>query len=109
MVAKAVNGQDLPDHEPFDVIMAHHALEVKALLTNSNDKITMNNSAIIRKMNYVGKTGKMAHTVVVDMRQHSENPDVYHRAGVGSFRIANMDKVPGGMNGLLAHIKGVVK
>lgn len=72
--------------KPTDVI------EVKTIVNNSNDKITMSKDALDRKHKELRKFGKKntrAHTIVFDER----NGKYYYRDDVGSFRLANMQEV----------------
>ena len=72
--------------KPTDVI------EVKTIVNNSNDKITMSKDALARKHKELRKFGKKntrAHTIVFDER----NGKYYYRDDVGSFRLANMQEV----------------
>lgn len=91
------------DNAPFDIVHTvngkRHGIEVKAIISQKNDKITQKGEAINRKMAYA-KANKIkgVHTVAVDYR--GKTPVVYHREGVGSFRLGNMTKVKGGFNGL---------
>lgn len=93
------------NNSPFDIVHTdskgkRHGIEVKALVTQKNDKITQKGDAIARKAAYA-KANKIKgqHTVAVDYRGGGK-PIVYHREGVGSFRLAYMTKVKGGFNGL---------
>jgi len=96
------------NNSPFDIIHTvngkKHGIEVKALLTQKNDKITQKGDAIARKQAYA-KTNKIKgmHTVAVDYRNGT--PVVYHKEGVGSFRIGSMTPVKGGFKGLKNYIK----
>lgn len=86
-----------PDNEPFDAIKGKHAIEVKAIIEGTHDKITMHPDSRMRKLTNA-KTGKfVGHTVIIDARN---DPKVggagwkyYHRKALGSFRLQNMDKV----------------
>lgn len=91
-VAKYVNGVDLPDNEPFDVIVGKkHAIEVKTIIEGKNPKITMHPESLKRKTSYLRKHGMTGHTVVIDAR--SDRPAYYYKPGVGSFRLSGMEKV----------------
>jgi hypothetical protein len=88
------------NNSPFDIVHGKHGIEVKSLMYQKNDKITQNSDAIQRKTDYAKKNGiKQMHTVAVDYRGGGK-PIVYHKEGVGSFRIGSMTKVKGGFKGL---------
>ena len=76
------------NNKPFDLFGSKYAVEVKTLVSNTNDKITMNKSAIARKDAFVKETGLKPYTVVVDAR--GTEPKYFVRAGYGSFRIGSM-------------------
>lgn len=76
------------DNKPFDLFGSKYAVEVKTLVSNTNDKITMNKAAIARKDTFVKETGLKPFTVVVDAR--GSEPKYFVRAGYGSFRIGSM-------------------
>ena len=105
MVRDAVNGDSTPNHSPFDVIAGKHAIEVKAMHNNTQDKITVRAAALSRKYGFAKKNGMTPHTVVVDMRGSDKPNAVYYKAGVGSFRISGMVPVKNGLAGLKAVIK----
>lgn len=95
VVANAVKGQDLPDNEPVDVIVTTrntvHGIEVKTLLDNDNDKITMHKASLARKEEWVDKNDGVGHTIVVDAR--GETRAYYYKEGFGSFRLGSMQRV----------------
>lgn len=95
MVAKAIGGTCTKDNEPFDVVMVRgkkkYAIEVKTLVDNKNDKITMHPESLERKLKWARANKAVPYTVVVDMR--SGTHQVYARFGVGSFRLAGLTKV----------------
>jgi hypothetical protein len=90
-VAKAVNGRDLPDNEPFDVIRGGHAIEVKAIIAGKNPKITVHPESHARKLKYARKHGMTSHMVAIDAR--SDTPKYYYKKGVGSYRLSSMKRV----------------
>jgi hypothetical protein len=104
MVKNAVGGVSSPNNKPFDVMTrdGKHAIEVKTLVDQKNDKITMSSRALGRKNAYAYKFGVSPHTVVLDMRGSKDGQPVavYHKSGVGSFRIGSMTPVKGGLAGL---------
>ncbi len=87
----------MPDNEPFDLQNRAVGVEIKTMVSNSNDKITMTKDAIGRKSAEVaarGGPGKFrAYTVVVDKRTATTR--YFIRAGFGSFRVGSMTEVPG--------------
>jgi len=91
ILAKALGGQNTDDNEAFDVIVGQNAVEVKTLIDNSNDKITMHPSSLLRKKKYARSHKLKAHTVVIDAR--SIRRKYYYRDAVGSFRITAMERV----------------
>ena len=91
-VAHAIGGKDLDDHEPFDVLLPRHAVEVKTILDGTHPKITMHPESLARKEKYVRKNKVRGHTVVIDARNRSK-PEYYYRRGMGSFRLSGMEKV----------------
>lgn len=112
MVRDAIKGKVTgKDSEPFDVLSADnkHAIEVKTLMLQHNDKITMRGSALNRKYDWANKNHASIHTVVLDMRNGVQTPAaVYYRHGVGSYRIGNMTKLPNGLSDIQKAIKGKV-
>lgn len=105
-VTSALGGIKSHDNSPFDIVIGKVGIEVKALINQTNDKITQKGDAIDRKNTYAEANGiKRMYTVAVDYRQSMTKPTVYMRQGVGSFRLGSMIKVAGGFKGL----KGVIK
>jgi hypothetical protein len=104
LVKNAIDGSLIgTNSEPFDVLSkdGKHAIEVKTLVKQGNNKITMKGSAMERKYGWALKNKKQIHTIVLDMRNGSSVPsEIYHREGVGSFRLDNMNKLGPGKYGL---------
>lgn len=108
MLAKAVGGLSLRDNEPIDIMVVKegivkHGIELKTMLSNKADKITMKREALDRKAAWVEKNHAHFHTVVFDDKQafnangagkhdHSKR-EIYYKRGAGSFRISSMHKV----------------
>lgn len=106
--AKALGGVSLRDNEPVDVI-THEAgkvtggIELKTMVLNTNDKITMKASAMEKKAAWVKENKAHFHTVVFDDRKvfnadgagkHDESKrQMYYRRGFGSFRVGTMHPV----------------
>ncbi len=107
-LAKALQAMRLDDNEPMDVILTapdgtRHGFEVKTLMDNRNDKITMHPSSRRRKEQWAKDCGDcFIHTVVIDDRdrfqggankaQHSGHR-IYYANGVGAFRIKSMQQL----------------
>lgn len=82
----------MPDNKPFDLQTKTVGVEIKTLISNTNDKITMSKSALAKKAAEVKSAGlKKTFTVVADKR--SSTTKYFIRAGVGSFRIGSMTEV----------------
>jgi broad specificity phosphatase PhoE len=90
--AKAIGVPQTKDNNAFDLRNDAVGIELKTLLSNSNDKITMNKYAIGRKVAEQRADNLKVFTVVADMRGRS-NAAYYVREGVGSFRLGSMTKV----------------
>lgn len=109
LVTKALGGVQQHNNSPMDVVMKlpngkTMGLEVKSLLLQKNDKITMKRESLAKKVQW-GKDNKSnIGTVVVDLR--NKGMQVYYRDGVGSFRIMHMTEVQGGLKGLTNAIGG---
>lgn len=95
-LAGALGMKKSPDNLAFDLTGHKYCVEVKTLVSNTNDKITMSKEAVARKDAFVKSSKLKAFTIVVDRR--TKNPTYYIRAGYGSFRIASMNQV--GLTGL---------
>lgn len=103
--AKVVGGVSHPDSEPMDVTAKNGDLcELKTLVNNSNDKITMDSYSQVRKIVKEQETGKQFHTIISDDQKvynaggagkHGSDKDrvYYYRRGVaGSARLGTMHK-----------------
>jgi hypothetical protein len=91
-MSKATGIPRTGDNLPFDLHGKGVGIEVKTLLSNSNDKITMHKDAIERKIRAAKENKLKVFTVVVDKRGGGR-PAYYLRKGVGSFRIGNMERI----------------
>jgi hypothetical protein len=102
LVTKYVKGIQSHDDFPVDVQLKTasglHGIEVKTLMLQNNDKITMNRGAIGRKLAWAKSNNADLSTVAVDLR--GSKVAVYYKSGVGSFRLGSMEKVSGGLKGL---------
>lgn len=94
-VSEAIGGEGTDDNDAFDVLRRAagklHAVEVKTLIDNKNDKITMHPSSRERKEAWAKRENATMHTVVVDKRGAKQR--VFYHAGVGSFRLASLTPV----------------
>jgi hypothetical protein len=108
ILAKGISGLSLRDNEPVDVIVissgvVEHGVELKTMVDNKANKITMKTSAMQRKADWVQEHKAPYHTVVFDDHavfnangpsQHDDSKRVLlYRRGFGSFRTDNMYKV----------------
>lgn len=100
-MAKLLGGISHPDSEPMDITTKSGDLvEMKTIVKNSNDKITMDSYSQIRKIVKEQETGRTFHTIVSDDSKvfspdgnHNEKAGrtYYYRRGVaGSARIGGM-------------------
>lgn len=95
-IAKMLDGEHTGDMLPMDVITKirgkAHAVEVKTLTVQKNDKLTMHPESRRRKEGYSRKYKATLHTVAVDARSGRlySGHQVYYRRGVGSFRLTQM-------------------
>lgn len=99
--AKKLKGSNTPNNDPFDIVRPDALIEVKTMVDNSNDKITVHPESRKRKEAAARKAGKPHYTVVIDDRdefmggknkaQFSGNK-IYWRKGVGAFELRAMNK-----------------
>jgi SPP1 gp7 family putative phage head morphogenesis protein len=98
-VKSMVGGDTTGDNEAMDVVTkiagTKHGVEVKTLLDNSNDKITMHPPSRRRKEAWAKSNRAVVHTVVLDDRKGRANSGhrLYYKRGVGAFRLKGMTKV----------------
>jgi hypothetical protein len=103
--AKAIGGLSFKDNEPVDIVVGRggvvqHGVELKTMVDNANNKITMKRSAMERKAEWERKNNATFHTVVFDDHQvkdakgegkHDESKRrMFYRRGYGSFRVGSM-------------------
>lgn len=90
------------DNLPVDVTTKVNGkavgVEVKTLINNTNDKITMRAGAIEKKAAWEKENNGRVHTVVIDDRKRLGNAGysghrIYFREGYGSFRLSSMTPV----------------
>lgn len=105
-ITKILKALRTKNNAAMDTILKHrrtglHGIEVKTLLDNKNDKITMHPSSRRRKLEWAKVNRAALHTVVVDRR--SKRSKIYYRSGVGSFRLKSLLPVKGG-----AHLRSLI-
>lgn len=104
--AIAVRGVSMPDNEPVDVMIGEggvvkHGCELKTMVKNTNNKITMDTYSQVRKHLWRANNKSTFHTVVIDDREvydqtgkgkHNDSKrKYYYRRGIsGSARIENL-------------------
>jgi HK97 family phage portal protein len=107
-VARALRARALPDNEPADIVLPRqgtagglHGIELKTLVKQSNDKITVKREARERKRAWQGDNN-LFHTVAYDardvyaqgqFRQFYSGHTLYYKRGSGAFRLGSMYKV----------------
>lgn len=104
-VRQLIGGERTGDNSPFDVTVqvgtSLDAVEVKTLVRNTNDKITMHPESRTRKEEWAEKNGARMHTIVFDRRDeygqqaglganNYSGHRMYYRRGVGAFRLSAM-------------------
>lgn len=106
VVTKKLGGTKSGDNSPADVTLnidgRNHGIELKTMLDNGNDKITMHPESRRRKEAWARKNKAVLHTVVIDHRdrfadganghQYSGH-EIYYKRGAGAFRVGSMHKV----------------
>lgn len=90
-ISAFLGGVNDEDNGPFDVIVARNGIEVKTVMDNDNDKITVHPESRKRKEEAAKTQRLRIHTVVVDVR--GGRRQYYYRSGVGSFRLSAMERV----------------
>lgn len=105
-IAKILRSKPTTDKAAFDTLVKKggklNSVEIKTLMDNKNDKITMHKDSLARKIAYVRQHNSIAHTVVFDRR--GPRPLLYYRKGVGSFRLKSLLKVRNA-----AHLRELIK
>jgi hypothetical protein len=96
-----------PDNAPFDLRTDEVGIEVKTMINQKNDKITMSKAAIGRKLAEQQADDIKTYTVVADRRaaglKGGGNATYYYREGFGSFRLGQMIKVS------MAELRAIVR
>lgn len=93
-IANMLGGNHITGNKPMDVILVHpngktYGIEVKAVIKNKNEKLTMHPESLDRKVAWGRKHHASVHTVVVDMQSRQ----ILYRRGVGSFEFGTMDRI----------------
>ncbi len=106
--AKDIGGLSFKDNEPVDVVLGDggivkHGIELKTMVDNGNNKITMKRSAMERKAQWEKDNKATFHTVVIDdsavFNANGEGKHdvskrrLFYRRGYGSFRVGSMHEV----------------
>lgn len=108
-LAKKLGGKSEPDNKPYDVMLSKagvptHGIELKTMVSNKSNKLTMKGSAQDRKAQWEVENNATFHTVVYDDQkvynakgdgEHGSESarQIYYRRGGGSFRVDGMHKV----------------
>ncbi|CAB4190416.1 hypothetical protein UFOVP1196_57 [uncultured Caudovirales phage] len=101
-IAKMVGGKQTDNNKPMDVIVTvgrkTYGIEVKTMVDNGNDKITMHPASRLRKEAWGVEHKSSIQTVVIDDRKafgsaNFSGHQLYFREGVGAFRLKGMTKV----------------
>ena len=79
---------------PVDAHGRGWGVEVKTLMDNKNNKLTMHPSSMLRKTAWAAAQHAKLHTVAIDAR--SKNKQMYYKAGVGAFRMTSMKPISSG-------------
>ena len=94
-VASILNATGTKGTHAVDIITATFAIEVKALVDQKNDKITIKTSKCkgkinqaARKRTWCKKNKKRLYTLAVDLRE--KTPVFYLKRDAGSFRLKGM-------------------
>jgi len=107
--ARAIGGLSFKDNEPVDIVVGDasgrikHGVELKTMVDNGNNKITMKQSAMQRKAKWEKANRATFHTVVFDDTAvfNANGPGkhdvskrrIFYRRGFGSFRVGTMHEV----------------
>ena len=98
MVVKQLRAQHFGGQRPVDVIVRSGTrtmgVEVKTLVDNKNNKITMHADSYARKIAWARSNHASLHTIVFDKRGGGMKQ--YYRKGIGSFRMVGLAAVRNG-------------
>ncbi len=97
-VSKALGIPETSDNKAFDVENKKYGIEVKTLVTQKNEKITMNKYAQSLKAARQKEAKLKAFTVVIDKRpkglgSSTGETRIFVKQGFGSFRVGSMTEV----------------
>lgn len=106
-LANQLKAKQLSDNEPVDVVLVdqlgiEHGIEVKTLLDNTHNRITVHPDSLRRKQAWQNQGSRRLHTVVVDERDTFDEGanatqfsghKIYYRKGVGSYNLSQMLRV----------------
>jgi hypothetical protein len=90
-LAKVVGLENTSDNLAFDMLGRNIAVEVKTVMDNSHDKITMHPESRRRKEEYAKMHHLKACTVAIDIR--GGRRIYYYKSGVGAFRLGGMERI----------------
>jgi len=79
------------NNSPFDLKSRKVGIEVKTLVDNKNDKITMHKASLARKVKAANAEKLKTFTIVIDKR--AKQTKYYYREGLGSFRVKGLKSV----------------
>ena len=104
-LAAAIGGVRTKGSHPVDVVVSmdgaiRHGLELKTLLSNTNDKITVKSDALERKNAWAIDNRATLHTVVFDDRDLESGRKIYWCLGCGAFRLSRLSRLHGGLEEL---------
>ena len=98
MVVKQLRAQHSGGQRPVDVIVRSGTrtmgVEVKTMVDNKNNKITMHPESYARKIAWAHSHHASLHTIVIDKRGGTTQQ--YYRKGIGSFRMVGLTAVKNG-------------
>lgn len=110
-VRRMVDGTRTDDNKPVDVITkdGKHGIEVKTMINNDNNKITVRAAALAKKEAWARENKARLHTVLIDDRDKFKHPrysghKIYYMRGTGSFRLSSMVPVESA-----AHLRRLMK
>lgn len=94
MLNKALGIPRTPDNSAFDLQNDAVGIEIKTMISNKNDKITMSKAAIGRKIAEQDASDIKTYTVVADRRTGGYKSATYYvKEGFGSFQLSSMTKI----------------
>ena len=103
-LAEALGVPQTPDNAPFDLRNDDIGIEVKTLIDQKNDKITMSKAALGRKLAEMRAEGIKPFTVVRDLRSGTAKYYVSDR--LGSLRLGSMQSAS--LSEIRAMVRGAI-